>query len=72
MLSVFLCKLQVFSLCLKILVWFGFIYLKDRAVLRHGGWWYMPVIQRLGSEDKENHVFKVTLNYTKREANLGY
>lgn len=48
------------------------MYLKGRAVLRHSGWWYMPVIQHLGSEDKENHVFKVTLNYTKREADLGY
>lgn len=70
MLSVFLCKLHVFSLHLKILVWFGFIYLKDGAVLRHGGWWYTPVIQLW--EGKENHVFKVTLNYTMREANLGY
>lgn len=66
MLSVFLCKLHVFSLHL---VWFGFIYLKDGAVLRHGGWCYTPVIQHLGSEGKENHVFKVTLNYTKREGN---
>lgn len=64
MLSVFLCKLHVFSLHL---VWFGFIYLKDGAVLRHGGWCYTPVIQLW--EGKENHVFKVTLNYTKREAN---
>lgn len=64
MLSVFLCKLHGFSLHL---VWFGFIYLKDGAVLRHGGWCYTPVIQLW--EGKENHVFKVTLNYTKREAN---
>lgn len=72
MLSVFLCKLHVFSLHLKILVWFGFIYLKDGAVLRHVGWCYTPVIQHLGSEGKENHVFKVTLNYRTREVNLGY
>lgn len=64
MLSVFLCKLHVFSLHL---VCFGFIYLKDGAVLKHGGWWYTPVIQLW--EGKENHVFKVTLNYTKREGN---
>jgi hypothetical protein len=32
----------------------------------------MPVTQHLGSEDKENHMSKVTLNYTKSEDNLGY
>lgn len=35
-------------------------------------WWHKPVTQRLGSEGKEDRVFKVTSAYTKSEANFVY
>lgn len=49
-----------------------FFYLKDRAVLRYGGWRHMPATQHLGIEGKEDQMFKVTSNCTKSEVNLGY